>query len=215
MLRDVKLFISEFRNNWINTGAIAPSSPRLAKAIVNPLRKRPSHTISILEVGAGTGAFTHEICSVLRAGDIFDIYELNPKFCSFLQGQLDLYRLESRGIKCKIHNEDIRHLISGMPYDYIISGLPLNNFSAQTVSEILQTLLAHLKVGGTLSYFEYNLLYEIKFCFLNPREKQEALQVRRTVTNFINQHQVDSDQVWWNLPPARALHCRKKDPPAC
>ncbi len=214
MLRDVRLFISEFRNNWINTGAIAPSSPRLAKAIVNPLRRRPLHPISILEVGPGTGAFTQEICLVLRAGDNFDIYELNPRFCSFLRGQLDSYGLDSRGINCKIHNEDIRDLNNKVQYDYIISGLPLNNFSARTVSEILRTLLDHLKVGGTLSYFEYNLLHEIKSCFLNPREKQEALQVRRTVANFINQHQVDSDQVWWNLPPARARHCRKKDQPA-
>jgi phosphatidylethanolamine/phosphatidyl-N-methylethanolamine N-methyltransferase len=215
MLRDIRLFISEFRNNWINTGAIAPSSSRLAKAIVNPMRQRPQNPIAILEVGPGTGAFTQQICSVLRAGDYFDIYELNPRFCSFLRRQVDSYRLDRRGVDCKIHNEDIRNLSSGMKYDYIISGLPLNNFSAGIVSEILRTFSDHLKIGGTLSYFEYNLLFEIKSCFLNPLEKQEAMQVRRTVMNFVNQHQVASDQVWWNLPPARAHHCHKKDLPNC
>jgi phosphatidylethanolamine/phosphatidyl-N-methylethanolamine N-methyltransferase len=212
MLRDVRLFISEFRNNWIDTGAIAPSSPRLARAIVNPLKKRPSRSISILEVGPGTGSFTQEICSLLKAGDRFDIYELNPRFCNFLRDLLNPYRLDSNGIDCNIYNKDIRNLSDGAEYDYIISGLPLNNFNVEVVSEILRTLLAHLKVDGTLSYFEYNLLHEIRICFLNSQEKQEARQVRRTVDNFIHHHQVESNQVWWNIPPACARHCRKKVP---
>ena len=41
------------------------------------------------------------------------------------------------------------------PYDLIISGLPLNNFSVADVERILEVMHRLLRPGGTLSFFEY------------------------------------------------------------
>src|SRR5512139_3062682 len=90
MLKDFRLFYSEFRRNFITTGAIAPSSPLPAKAMIYPLKQRVNNPIRVLEVGAGTGAFTHRILRELRSGDSLDIYELNPRFFRALNENLSI-----------------------------------------------------------------------------------------------------------------------------
>jgi phosphatidylethanolamine/phosphatidyl-N-methylethanolamine N-methyltransferase len=209
MFKDLKLFITEFRNNWISTGAILPSSSSLAKAIVAPLQRRSYGSISVLEVGAGTGAFTVQVLKWLRPGDQLDIYELNPKFYAFLVKLLSQPGLCPPGIQCRLFNSDCRNLEKGRLYDFIISGLPLNNFDSGTVSEIFRVYLDHLRPEGTLSYFEYTLLNEIKLQFLKPPGRQRALKAKQAVQSFVRKYQFSSDQVWWNFPPARARHCRK------
>ncbi len=206
MLREVRFFFSECLSNFYSTGAIAPSSPWLAQAILRPLQQRPSSPVSILEAGPGTGSFTRAVFPLLQPGDRFDIYELNPRFYEHMTKMLLPEKFEDRGIECKIFNEDIRNLQSGCHYDYIISGLPLNNFDVQTVTEILQTLMDHLKSTGTFSYFEYIFLPKIKMQFLSPASRLEAMKVRATVKEFIDRHQIDCHQVWLNLPPASARH---------
>ena len=42
-------------------------------------------------------------------------------------------------------------------FDLVISGLPLNNFSSDDVSDILQAYSRLLKPGGVLSFFQYIL----------------------------------------------------------
>jgi phosphatidylethanolamine/phosphatidyl-N-methylethanolamine N-methyltransferase len=209
MLKDLRLFYSECRNNFATVGAIAPSSPLLAKAIILPLQHRPRRPIAVLEAGAGTGSFTHRILNQLRFGDRLDIYELNPKFYSFLRRSLRKAKLSERGIQCRLHNADVRTLRKGTQYDFIISGLPLNNFDSRTVSEILQTYLDHLCPTGVLSYFEYFLTQEFKSKFLKPTERDRLIQVAKTVGKFIAEYQYSCYQVWWNLPPAKARHFRK------
>src|SRR5437867_376547 len=168
MFEDFRLFYSEFRNNFTTTGAIAPSSPLLAKAIVVPLLQRPGRPISVLEVGAGTGSFTHRILKHLRPGDILDVYEINPKFYNFLINSFNKEKLSEKGISCQFHNADIRSLRKHIQYDFIISGLPFYAFEPHAVSEILEIYMEHLSPVGVLSYFEYVLTPEFKSKFLSP-----------------------------------------------
>ena len=48
------------------------------------------------------------------------------------------------------------------PYEVIVSGLPLNNFSVESVEGILSQLMKLLKPGGTLSFFEYIAIRRFK-----------------------------------------------------
>ena len=209
MLEDVRLFYSELLKDFTTTGAIAPSSPLLAKAVIHPLKERPSVPIRVLEVGPGTGVFTHQILKQLRSGDVLDIYELNPRFCRFLRRTLRFSEYALCGIQCRLHQTDVRNLRKAVHYDFIISGLPLNNFDPQTVSEILETYLNHLAPEGVLSYFEYTLTEEFKLKFLKPSERERMARVGATVRDFVEKYQYSSNRVWWNLPPAKARHCRK------
>jgi phosphatidylethanolamine/phosphatidyl-N-methylethanolamine N-methyltransferase len=209
VFEDVRLFYSEFRHNFGTTGAIAPSSPLLGKAMTRPLSQRTVSPIRVLEVGAGTGAFTGQILKYLAAGDLLDIYELNPRFYDFLQHRLPLTGFAARGIQCRLHNADVREMERKLEYDYIICGLPFNNFEPETVSEIFEALIGCLSPSGVFSYFEYIFSHEFKAKFLKPSDRERMMRVGFTVRSFIQRHQYGSHQVWLNFPPAKARYCRR------
>ena len=210
MLKDITLFLSQCRENFKTTGAIAPSSALLGRAITHPLRQRSAGPIQVLEVGPGTGAFTQQIVKLLQAGDSLEIYELNARFCEYLSRNLPWESFRSKGILCQLHNTDIRDIPGNIQFDYIVCGLPFNNFEPELVSEILTVLLDRLKVHGVFSYFEYNLSHQFKSKFLKPQDRQRMIRVGRVVRAFIEAHQFGYRQVWLNLPPARARYCRKE-----
>ncbi len=212
IFEDYRLFYSQFRSNFTTTGAIAPSSPHLARAIVFPFSQRPCRPVSVLEVGPGTGSFTHQILRDLRSGDSLDIYELNPKFYSYLMKSLDSHRFPAAGVRCNIYNADIRSITEERQYDFIISGLPFYAFDPETVSEILAIYIDHLSPTGVLSYFEYVLTPEFNSKFLKPAERDRFIRVAKTVRSFVQKYQYECNEVWWNLPPAKARYCRKSNP---
>ena len=213
MFKDITLFFSQFTENFTTTGAIAPSSPLLAKAITSPLGLRCAGSIQVLEVGPGTGAFTRQIVKHLRSGDRLEIYELNARFCEFLRQNLPWEQFQSEGIRCRLHNADVRHIGTDVQFDYIVCGLPFNNFEPELVSEILAVLINRLATNGVFSYFEYNLSHEFKSKFLKSKDRQRMLRVGQIVRSFIEQHQCGYRQVWLNLPPARARYCQKMPRP--
>ncbi len=211
MLNDVRLFYSEFRNTFKTTGAIAPSSPMLAKAMTLPLSQRSFRPVSVLEVGPGTGSFTRAILKHLRPGDQIDIYELNPRFHGYLLQCLPWQDYIARGIQCSLQNADVRQVGQDVRYDYIVCGLPFNNFEPHLVADILSVLIDRLALNGVFSYFEYIFSHEFKARFLKePAERERMIQVGITVRRFMQKHQFGCNQVWFNLPPARARYCRKK-----
>jgi phosphatidylethanolamine/phosphatidyl-N-methylethanolamine N-methyltransferase len=209
MLKDITLFFSQFTENFTTTGAIAPSSRLLGKAITDPLSRRSSRPIQVLEVGPGTGAFTRQIVKHLRCGDRLEIYELNTRFCEYLRQNLPWEDFRSKEIHCRLHNADVRDIGRDLQYDYIVCGLPFNNFEPELVSEILAVLIDRLATNGVFSYFEYNLSHEFKSKFLKTKDRQRMLRVGKIVRSFIEQHQFGYRQVWLNLPPARARYCQK------
>jgi phosphatidylethanolamine/phosphatidyl-N-methylethanolamine N-methyltransferase len=213
MLKDISLFFSQFTENFTTTGAIAPSSPLLGRAITHPLSLRSSRSIQVLEVGPGTGAFTRQIAKHLRPGDLLEIYELNPRFCEYLRQNLPWEVFQSNGIHCRLHNADVRDIGRDLQYDYIVCGLPFNNFEPELVSDILAVLIDRLATNGVFSYFEYNLSHEFKSKFLKSKDRQRMLRVGKIVRSFVEQHQFGYRQVWLNLPPARARYCQKHAKP--
>ncbi len=209
MLKDITFFFSQFRENFTTTGAIAPSSASLGRAITHPLSRRSSCPIRVLEVGPGTGAFTQQIVKHLRSGDHLEIYELNTRFCEYLRQNLPWEGFQSKGIHCRLHNADVRDIGRDLQYDYVVCGLPFNNFEPELVSEILTVLIDRLATHGVFSYFEYNLSHEFISKFLKSKDRQRIIRVGQIVRAFIEQHQFGYRQVWLNLPPARARYCRK------
>jgi len=204
-----RVFLSQVLSNFGTVGAIAPSSPLLAKAIVQPLQDRPQQPISVLEVGAGTGVFTARILKSLIPGDRLDIYESNPRFCRYLSRFLQNQDFQDRGVRCNLHNADVRQLEQARPYDFIVCGLPFNSFDVQTVDEILETLMNHLTARGVFVYFEYSLSPGVRSRFLKAADRDRLRKVNSRIGRFARQHQFDCRQVWWNLPPAKARYCRK------
>lgn len=206
MIKDISLFFNEFLTNFHSTGAIAPSSPALAKAISRHLRQRPARPIKVLEVGPGTGAFTLKLLKQLRPGDCLDIYELNPRFHALLTRKLSAWLEGTHPVRVSLYHEDIRRMKKGQTYDFIISGLPFANFDDKTVAEIMDIYLRHLTPEGVLSYFEYLLPHRLRLRFMQNSERKRMIRLSRTLRRYIEKHQFHASQVWFNLPPARTRH---------
>ncbi len=212
-----RLFYEQFRRHFLATGAIAPSSAFLARAITAPLAHacRAGRTgLRVLEVGPGTGVFTRAILQQLRSGDALDIYEINPAFEPLLRARLMQARVESRGITVGLHIADICQSPPAA-YDYIVSGLPLNNFAPEQVSAILALFMERLSPGGVLSYFEYAGVRGLKSALVhNPAERDRLRQVGAVVHQFLSTHRHRESLVPLNLLPAVARHVSRASLPA-
>src|SRR5262249_46450273 len=122
-------FIRESRRHFRDTGAVLPSSRFLAGALVSELRKRrgPSR---ILEVAPGTGSVTVRILRHLVHGDQLDIVELNKHFIDLLSRRFETeWSFWRHRDHVRLIHSAIERLGGENIYDYIISGLPLNNFT--------------------------------------------------------------------------------------
>jgi phospholipid N-methyltransferase len=203
---ECRAFFREFRQQYHNTGSILPSSRFLGRALTGPLRHAPAAR-RILEVGPGTGPVTAEILRQLRPGDRLDIVEINERFVAHLRRRFDrepLFRRHRRQVQL-IH-APLQEVPGKDVYDFLISGLPLNNFSVSLVRDIFRAYRRLLKPDGILSYFEYVLIRRLKMPFVTGRERKRLFCVGRLMERQIRAHQFREDIVYWNVPPAVARH---------
>lgn len=203
-------FIRESRRHFRDTGAVLPSSRFLALALVSELRKRRGPA-RILEVGPGTGSVTRQIVRALLPGDQLDLVELNGRFFNLLQRRFEVDP-RFRGYRHQAHlvNAAVEDLEGESVYDYIISGLPLNNFPVAQVREIYRVYNRLLKPGGTLTYYEYVLIRQLKTPFVNRQERRRLFGVGRIVSHYIRDFQVRRQRIFINVPPAVVRHLHLK-----
>jgi phospholipid N-methyltransferase len=203
-------FWRETRRQFRTTGALLPSSRFLARALSTPLGG-PRRPCRILEVGPGTGSVTRAILNRLQPGDTLDAVELNDHFVQRLRLCL-LY--DRRFIPFRDRVRVIHSPVEALPgealYDFIISGLPLNNFPVALVRDVFKAYSRLLKPGGVLSYFEYVLIRQLKTPFVNRRERRRLYRVGKLVGRYIRTFQVRRQQVLMNVPPAVVRHLHLK-----
>jgi phospholipid N-methyltransferase len=209
---ECRAFFREFRQQYRNTGSILPSSRALARALTAEIRK-PRGPARILEVGPGTGPVTAEILRRLRPADKFDIVEINERFVAVLRKRFaaePLFR-RRRGLVRLLH-APLQEMPGEGVYDFLVSGLPLNNFPVSLVREVFRAYRRLLKPHGVLSYFEYAGIRRLKLPFVKGRERKRLLCVGRLVERQIRLYQFREDLVYWNMPPAVARHLRFTPP---
>lgn len=204
-------FFRQFRERFESTGSIAPSSRFLARTLTEPLSigNRPAR---VLEVGPGTGAVTQRIVRLLQPGDRFDLVELNPVFVNILRGKFASDPAYCRvADQSAVHQCPLQEFAAGQPYDFIISGLPLNNFPPGLVRDIFETFLKLLATGGTLSYFEYMYVRPIRMVVGRRPDRNRLRELDAVIQPYLGQHRIRRNWVFANLPPAWVQHLR----PAC
>jgi phospholipid N-methyltransferase len=187
-----------------------PSSRFLAQALAAEVRK-PRPPARILEVGPGTGSVTRAILRTLQPGDRLDAVEINGHFVEMLRRRAEHDKVfRQRRDQLEIIHAGVEELLGDGIYDFIISGLPLNNFPVALVRQIFGAYDRLLKPGGTLSYYEYVLIRQLKTPFVDRRERRRLYRVGRVVGKYIRAHQIRRQRVFMNVPPAVVRHLRLK-----
>jgi phosphatidylethanolamine/phosphatidyl-N-methylethanolamine N-methyltransferase len=201
-------FYRQFRDQYHTTGSIMPSSRALGRAMTRPLRQaRPPRRI--LEVGPGTGALTAEIVRHLRPGDQFDIVEINADFVAVLgQRFTEEPDFRRRRSQSRIMHSPLQDVPGEQVYDFMISGLPLNNFSLALVEDIYKSYERLLKPDGTLTSFEYVWIRQMKMPFVSIEERDRLTKLTQYLEAKIRRYQIGEEIVLLNVPPAVARHLR-------
>ncbi len=200
-------FLSEGIREQTTVGAVWPSSPALCGKMAEPiLRDRPDRPLRILEVGAGLGPVSEILLPQIRADDVYDIVELNPKFCAHLRDKFG-------HTPANVHELSILDFKADS-YDRIVSGLPLANFPAAMVEEIYRTFFRLLHPDGFFVMFEYLVIRQaLATVTLGPdrRRVRRILDIEKNLLP-LQREQVD---ILANVPPARVrVRTRPADPEA-
>jgi phosphatidylserine decarboxylase len=165
----------------------------------------------ILEVGPGTGAVTARIVHDMRPSDHLVLVERNVQFVGWLRQRIaEMPVFQTAGDRITLLHAAVEELPEDKPFDLIISGLPLNNFTAQSVEQILAKLRRLLAPGGTLSFFEYVAVRRAKSLISPAGDRNRLRGISQVFRNVLNGNEFRRDLVVANVPPAWVHHVRFK-----
>jgi len=198
-------FLGRFLRSPRTVGALAPSSKWLARAMVVHVGQpstpaNPVRPVRIVELGAGTGAFTREIVERLGSGDRFLVVDVEPGF-------IECLRRRWPHVECVCASAATLPALLGErqigPVDHIVSGLPFASLPAETTRQILDAVGKTLRRDGTFTTFQYVHSYGLPRAVAFRRE-MNALMGSTPSLQFVAR----------NLPPAFALSWtnRRADP---
>lgn len=192
-MKESLLFFYNFVRHPKSTGAVFPSSRRLAEKMVDGAGLETA--ASVVELGPGTGAFTGAIAEHLENPGSYLGIELREKFAAIVKDKFPHLLVVNDSAEKIVEN--LRE-IDREKADAIISGLPWATFDSQLQKRIMKSVTAALAPGGKFSTFTY-----LHACQLPAGKRFRALLEE----NFSDVR--TSKTVWRNLPPAFVYHCTK------
>src|SRR5262249_38947802 len=131
------------------------------------------------------------------------IVEINPIFARALEEKLlRPFRLKHPRIKVKLYCQAIESADVHGPFDYIVCGLPFNNFSSRQVRAIFKRLLALLAEGGELAYFEYAGVRVMKAPLVGEKGRRQLKRIGQMGKVLRRKHRGRRELVLGNMPPA-------------
>ena len=176
--------LTEFLRHPMLTGAVAASSPALARLMTDGIGLEQARTV--VELGPGTGVFTDAIRRRLTPGTLILAIEINGHLAERLA---DRYRGQPVEV---VHGSaaDVARLVHG-PVDAVVSGLPWTVMAEPVRLRILDAVTAVLAPTGVFTTFAY------AHAAWTPPGRRFAgeLKQRFGITGT-------SRLVWRNLPPA-------------
>ena len=170
---------SEFLRHPLLTGAIAPSSPRLAEPMTAGLGLERATRVA--ELGPGTGVFTEAVLALLRPEARLTAVEINPRFAEALR---------KRFPQVDVVTGTAEHLDQA-GLDVVVSGLPWTAMTAARQHRILDAVVAALAPTGRFTTFAY------AHAAWTPPARRFAASLRSRFA-VVERTPV----VWGNLPPA-------------
>lgn len=184
-LREQLLFWRGLIANPTGVGAIAPSSPALARAVAAQVD--PSLSGPVLELGPGTGSMTRELLARGIAPERMVLIEWDANFARTIAGEFP---------GAKVIRGDAFDLDGTLPksgfrqFAAIISGIPLLNHPTERRCALVEAAFRRLAPGAPMIQFSYG--------FRAPVKPPPEISVRFAAF------------VWKNLPPATVWVYRRR-----
>jgi phosphatidylethanolamine/phosphatidyl-N-methylethanolamine N-methyltransferase len=171
------------------TGAIAPSSVHLARAMVKGLTIELGQTL--VEFGPGTGALTAEIHRILPSQSSYLGVEIEPRFAELLRRRFpDLRVVEGSA-------EEAPRFVAEAgcaQVKAIVCGLPFATLPAGVQDGVIRALDVLVGPGAQFRTFQYIHAYPLP----------PAVRFRHRMTDLFGPHTREATVVR-NLPPAYVL----------
>jgi len=193
-LREHVFLFRRFLRSPRTVGALTASSRALAVAMVEGLAlEQPGH---VVELGPGTGVFTAAIAERLGKDTRFLAVDIDQAFVSQIQKRWP-------SIECICASaerlDELCQARSMCPIDHIVSGLPFVSLPPPMTKQILASVAAVLRPGGTFTTFQY----------LHGYGLPQASSFRRAMTERMGVQPV-TRLVVRNVPPAVVMTWQKR-----
>lgn len=193
MTAESTVFLREFLRTPMRTGALLPSSARLASAVVAPIPRRGDPVV--VELGPGTGAFTAAIRDRLSGRGHQLAVELNPRLAEYTARRfpsVDVVTADAARLPAILAER-------GLPgADVVVSGLPWASFPRPVQQSILDAVRSGLAEGGVFTTFAYS----------HARVLPSARRFRRSLESGFEEV-LCGRTIWRNTPPAMVYFSRR------
>ncbi|HLY62512.1 MAG TPA: methyltransferase domain-containing protein [Terriglobia bacterium] len=194
-----RTFAAEALADYKTTGAVAPSSRFLARAMLEPLKLTPGSVI--VELGPGTGVMTRALLDILPADGTILAFEISERFYSYLKERISdkrlvILRTGAENLKKELHKRGYNQV------DAIVSSLALGFFSDAQRRDLLESFPPFMSENSVYTQYQYVQGLELK----HGRFRRFSIQP------LLRQYfgSVRCKTVWRNIPPAFVFACRKK-----
>lgn len=184
-------FLGEFVREPLTVGAVWPSSRALSRVVADSCHVR--HDSTLVELGAGTGAFTELLLERVGRRGRFLAIEINATNAAILRRRFP---------NCTVVLDSAERLaacLNGARADCIVSGLAWGTMPRRTQNQILSAVLDSLTRDGHFIAFAYAHAAWL------PASRRFGDLLRRHFT-----HVETTPIVWRNLPPAFVIRCSGK-----
>jgi phospholipid N-methyltransferase len=170
----------------VGVSAVAPSSQKLARAMVNGLDLKPNE--GLIEIGPGTGALTRQIREVIPESNDYLGIELEGKFVALLKQDFPELQFVHNSM---VESHEIHEESGKAPVKIIISGLSVSTLPRDIQDQFIENLDRILEPGCMFRMFQYIHAYPLP----------SSIRFRhRMAEHFSHYHR--SRLVMKNLPPA-------------
>lgn len=187
------VFLREFLRTPWQIGAVAPSSRRLAAAMVEPVPRAGGPVV--VELGPGTGAVTGHIGARLAGRGRQLAVEVNPALANQLTRQhpgLEVLQADAQHLPGLLEARGVAEV------DVVVSGLPWAGFDAATQAALLQAVCTVMAADGVFVTFGYGL----------SRWTPPARRFRHLLRDQFDEV-VIGQTILSNLPPAFVYYARR------
>ncbi|GAA3358293.1 methyltransferase domain-containing protein [Saccharopolyspora gregorii] len=196
MFADYRKFAARAARKPGLVGAVAPSSPHLAREMASIVPRTASETGPVVvELGPGTGALSRAVRDRLPEGGRHLAIELDSGMVEHLRADLPWLEVV-QGDAAKLRTLLADHGVDRV--DAVISGLPWSILPGELQRDILAEVGQVLVPGGAFTTFAY--VHALGMSGARAFRNRLDLAFDEVLT---------SRTVWRNVPPARIYTCRR------